>query len=498
MEEVATELVYHFEQAGDWPRAIDSLQQAAEIAGRRYAHRQADSILARALELVSRLPEAQRAQTEPQLLASLAAHRTAAFDTRAVETYETLAARAADFGLIDVQVRALLDLSLLLSFTSAERCLEVVQRALPLSAEQDPVIRRHTRTACAFRRLSVSGWNDQDAREIRAGIAQLGASQDLPARDSDLLEASQHYWESGEYREGRRLALEVRAKRLEPGTNPIEYERAGFLAALNLVFLGEWGDALNEFAAGIAGACKNANDRHTLRVRIQQAWLHLHALDFKGVRVICDSALAPLRNPALRTTSGQPIGYPAQLRRALILSGSASAGLGDYASALEDLSTAESEMDQQTVFLDWYWRMPLAAGLTELWLRTGDRLRAQQEAERFLNMALITTERTWQGLAWETNARVALANRDHARARECIGQAVSTVQGFEVPLAAWQVHATAAHIEEEAGNPESARAHRGLSRATILRLANSLPEREPLRKIFLSAPAVARALNQDA
>jgi tetratricopeptide (TPR) repeat protein len=498
MEEVATELVYHFEQAGDWPRAIDFLQQAAEIAGRRYAHGQADSILARALELVSRLPEAQRAQTEPQLLASLAAHRTAAFDTRAVETYETLAARAADFGLIDVQVRALLDLSLLLSFTSAERCLEVVQRALPLTAEQDPVLRIRTRTACAFRRLSVTGWNAQDAHEIRVGLAELGKGQGLAALDSDLLEASQHYWESGEYRKGRRLALEVRAKRLEPGINPIEYERAGFLAALNLIFLGEWGDALKEFAAGIAGARKNANDRHTLRVRIHQAWLHLHALDFRGVRVICDSALAPLRNPALRSTSGQPIGYPAQLRHVLILSGSASAGLGDYASALEDLSTVASEMDHQAMFIDWYWHMPLAAGLTELWLRTGDRFRAQQEAERFLDKALATEERTWQGLAWEINARVALENRDHTRAREFIGKAVSTVQGFEVPLAAWRAHATAAHIEEEAGNLEAARSHRDSSRATILRLANSLPEHEPLGKIFLSAPAVARVLNQDA
>jgi hypothetical protein len=118
-------------------------------------------------------------------------------------------------------------------------------------------------------------------------------------------------------------------------------------------------------------------------------------------------------------------------------------------------------------------------------------------SERFLDLALATAERTWQGLAWEINARVALANRDHARARDCIGKAVSTVQGFEVPLAAWRVHATAAHIEEESGNLESVRSHREISRATILRLANSLPEQEPLRQIFLSAPAVARILNSD-
>jgi hypothetical protein len=112
-------------------------------------------------------------------------------------------------------------------------------------------------------------------------------------------------------------------------------------------------------------------------------------------------------------------------------------------------------------------------------------------------VALATAERTYQGLAWEANARVALANRDHARAQDCIAKAVSTVRGFEVPLAAWPVHGTAAHIEEESGNLESARSHRELSRATILRLANSLPEQEPLREIFLSAPAVLRILSWD-
>jgi hypothetical protein len=66
------------------------------------------------------------------------------------------------------------------------------------------------------------------------------------------------------------------------------------------------------------------------------------------------------------------------------------------------------------------------------------------------------------------------------------------VQGFEVPLAAWQVHATAATIEEELGNLEAARFQRDQSCATILRSANSLPQQEPLRKAFLSAPAVAR------
>jgi hypothetical protein len=168
--------------------------------------------------------------------------------------------------------------------------------------------------------------------------------------------------------------------------------------------------------------------------------------------------------------------------------------VGDYARALEDLSAARSEMDRQTVFFDWYWRMPIAAGLSEVWLAKGDLVRARLEAEQLLDLALATDERTWQGLAWEINARVALANRDESRARDCIARGLSTVQGFEVPLAAWKVHATAAHIEEESGNLESARSHLDLSRATIMRLANSMEQQEPLREIFLTAPAVVRVL----
>jgi DNA-binding winged helix-turn-helix (wHTH) protein/tetratricopeptide (TPR) repeat protein len=497
IEEVVPKLAYHFEQAAEWPRAIEYLQRAADIAGRRYAHQQADSMLTRALELVDNLSEAQRMRTEPQLLAMLAAHRWAAWDVRAIETLERLVARAARYGLIDLQARALIDLSFFLSLISGERCLEAAQRALRLSTQQDQAMGTRTRTACAFRRLSVSGWNAQDALEFREGLAELGERHGLPPSVSDLVDDSFIRWSSGEYREGRRLALEVRAKLLELGASPnsrIEYEISGALAPSNLMFLGEWGDALKEYATAIAWAEKNANYHYLQWLRAQQACLHLHAMDFKGTLAICESALALARNSALRPAPGWAIGYPRHVRNALICSALASAALGDYARAFEDFSRASSDMDRQGVFFDWYWRMPLAGGITELWLATGDRSRAQLEAGRFLEISLATVDRYWQGLAWEVNSRVALANTDLPRARDCIAKALATVQGFEVPLAIWRVHATAARIDEESGDLEAARSHREMSRVTILRLANSLPEQEPLRESFLSAPAVASIL----
>src|SRR5271157_6331869 len=41
---------------------------------------------------------------------------------------------------------------------------------------------------------------------------------------------------------------------------------------------------------------------------------------------------------------------------------------------------------------------------------------------------------------------------------------------------------------------DAAKKHRELSRATIMKLANSLPVEEPLRQIFLSAPIVRKIL----
>lgn len=87
-----------------------------------------------------------------------------------------------------------------------------------------------------------------------------------------------------------------------------------------------------------------------------------------------------------------------------------------------------------------------------------------------------------------------MAQLDLDRARDCIAKALLTMEGFEVPLADWQVHATAVELYQASDNSESAKHHRELSCATILKLADSLPAEEPLRKIFLSEPSVRKVL----
>jgi hypothetical protein len=136
---------------------------------------------------------------------------------------------------------------------------------------------------------------------------------------------------------------------------------------------------------------------------------------------------------------------------------------------------------------DWYCRLFVESALTELWIHRGEAMQARSQAERFLSITLKTSERTFQALAWEANARVSMAELDWASAQDHIAKALSMIESYEVPLAAWRVHATAAQLNERAGRADLALRSREVSRATVLKLANSLPPDEPLRGIFLSA-----------
>ena len=53
------------------------------------------------------------------------------------------------------------------------------------------------------------------------------------------------------------------------------------------------------------------------------------------------------------------------------------------------------------VIVDWYWRMQLQSSLTEMWLAKGDLKQARIEAEKFLEVSLVTAEapgRRWLGM----------------------------------------------------------------------------------------------------
>jgi DNA-binding winged helix-turn-helix (wHTH) protein/tetratricopeptide (TPR) repeat protein len=495
LSEVGSELAHHFEEGADWPRAVKYLCLAADTAGRRYARWEAMAILQHALDLSSKLPEAQRLENETGILEKQATMWAVSFDTmgRAVECYESMAERARQYGLIDVEVRALIGMAYPLSWSDSGRCVEVAERALGLSAEQpDLLLRARARASCFYWRVWAGGWNPRAAEEFGNALAEIRKTGDRAVFAQDLLDASNLLFLSSKYRDAHQSAAEFRASVLESGDqNPYfkpAYQRSTNVLPWSLLFLGEWGEALRELKAGIATMEKNGDEFRAQTLHLFEAWVRLHAMDFDAVRAICQSAFGLLRNPRGNAYS----------RLCLILAGQAETGVGNYERALEHLSAARDAIDGQTTLNTWFLRTLLESALTDLCFAKEDVLQARLQAERFLQVAQATSERTWQALAWEANSRVAMTELDPKRAQECIANAISTMEGFEVPLAAWRVHATAAEVYILAGNKESAKRHRELTRATILKLADSLPSEEAqLRKTFLTAPTVAKILAAD-
>ena len=489
VHDVAAELAYHFEHGFDWPRAVTYLRLAATVCARRYAPNEATTTLQHALELAAKLPETSRPGAEAEILETLAGMYLVTFDGRTVDVYKSLQARAARSGLTGVEVRALVRVAYPMSWSSAHEALDVIERALHLSAdERDPLTRARTRAACLVRRIWIGGWNDDDANECRKALAEIRDSGDPLVVALHVVECAFIDFCSSAYRTARQDVLESRATLME-WHDDYFYPSYGtwmseFHMPWSLLLLGEWGEALTELDAAIVLARRNSDPYREQTLYLYRAWLQLHAMDFNGVRDICASILPAFGDP--RSTPWR--------RLCRVLAAGAQAALGGYEPALEDLLAVQRDMARHAVIHDWYCRLILQSLLTDLLLAKGDLVRASEAGEEFLAITGATAERTWRSLAWEANARIALASFDLRRAQECVAGGLSTMSGFDVPLAAWRVHATAAELSERLGDTATAKHHRQLGRTTVLRLASSFGPDDSLRTRFLSTPSVSALL----
>jgi hypothetical protein len=333
VDEVSAVLAGHFEQGGDWMRAIKYLGLAADTAGRRFEPRQAAEILEHALELVSKLPEAERTVSEIEILEKLGANYLVLLDDKcAIETYEVLAARAAQHGLIDVEVRALIDMAWPLSWISSQRSLEVLERALRLNARLgDPLLRAKMRARCFALRLWQE-WNPQDVEEFRDAFTEILNADDRRILAPYLADCGFISSISSEYRKARRNLIESRIILFETAEeNPYlntAYLRGQVPLTWDLLFLGEWGEALRDVEDLIAMLDKNALYSWGQAKRLNRAWPHLHAMDFAGALAICNSTLPLDRDPDLRPAPDYPTPRPV-IKMRLFLTGSAETALGN-------------------------------------------------------------------------------------------------------------------------------------------------------------------------
>ena len=175
-------------------------------------------------------------------------------------------------------------------------------------------------------------------------------------------------------------------------------------------------------------------------LQLLRCLMQVLAMDFAGAQASC----------ALVSPPDRPLYFPRHL--SLTLEGTVASGLGDHERALERLLTAGEEMEGQPQIMDWYWRLLQRSALAGLWLSKGELERAREEGRLLVTNACATEERTWQALAWELNARIGLAGDARQEARD-FQRGLAALDGVEAPVAAWQVHATAADVFQALGQP---------------------------------------------
>jgi DNA-binding winged helix-turn-helix (wHTH) protein/tetratricopeptide (TPR) repeat protein len=489
---IANELAHQFEQCGDWLSAIKYLQIASDTAARRFEPTQAAETIEHALELVKNMPETERAATEIELLQKLCTIYSTSFDPRALQTYEILAGRAAEYGLADVEVHALLEMAFPVALVSCEVYESALTRAFEAhlrSAVGDASNPAAIRALYLPRRMAAGKCEPGNLEECRQLVAELHEIEDRALFGEVQLGFGYSLFQFSEYREARRRAVGGFADFSEGYEKPYlswHFQMRHHVVASSLLFLGEWGEALREIEQYLKLVEKNGDRYNATLARLRQVELQIRAMDFSGAQRILESVYAVVDT------------IPYMRRNWMIWAGSAEAGLGNHDRALKQLLSCREEMDKNPLLTDWYNRMPLQQSLTEAWLTKGELEKARVEAEEFLRATLSTEERTYRALAFETSARVAIAEGDLPKAEDGIEKAEQEMEGYETPLAAWRVHATASEVYERIGERESAKRHLELSRDTIMNLGNSVPVEEPLRERFLSAPAIRKILANEA
>ena len=495
VDDIAAELAHHFEQGMEWAKAIRYTRLASDVAVKRFSPKEAMLILDHGLSLVGNLQAELRPSTEVQLLERTAMISAATYLPTAVEQYEALAQKAQRYGMTDLQARALMGQAYPASWHSLSRSERVVSSAIDLNRHQtDPVVRSIIQANCHFWRLWLGGWNDESAAICRECGVTIEASADRRSVAWYRLEQALIWFMSSRYRASReQIEREISVLLKDSIESPDLNLSLGYWGTYQLtrpwsaIFLGEWTTADREFEEEITLLERNRALYLANTLRLYRAWGQVIAHEFELARDTCEIAAPGLDGDGNIDEDFPTAFLPAEERIRLITLGAAEAGLGQYEPALAHLEAARQQMLENPVVLNWYWRIAAEWALAQLWIARADLDRASHHADEMLALSAHRPEATWRALALETRARIAIGQRDLARAHGCVGEALSTIGDLEVPLAAWRVHAAATELFELAGAEESAQHHRVLGRAALLKLGGSLPPGHSFRRRFLSS-----------
>jgi DNA-binding winged helix-turn-helix (wHTH) protein len=473
--EIAAELAVHFEEGRDVVRALRYRLLAAENDARRYANREATAQLERALQLAARLPADERAGASLRVLEALGLVRRSMGDMDgSAEAFEALVATAREHGRHEAQARGLLYLASALFWVDRQRCLVAVDRALECCTRlSDELLVAHVRGYCGHWNLNLRGFEREHVRAGEHAVEVLARTGDPKLRGLHVVRLAYARFLEARYAEaveacdqGARLALEA--------GDAFEWLLATFFRAWALLHAGRFAEMRETIERGLAMAEKNGHRSWSMLYRLERAQLANAAGDCAAGEALASAVLAEAR------ATPEPTGQI--LFHGWIALAQGQIGLGRWTEARATLAEIEQRLARTSSLMDWMLYLPLRVCDAELRLAANDLAGAELGAEDLAARALQSGERTYQALALDLRARLALARGERAEARETLARALAMTSAGDLPLARLRSLHTALELGVEPAR------HEPELRTLLVGLGCGTP---PARAARLETPAPA-------
>ncbi len=477
--ELASELGLHFEEGAHYEQAVHYQLLSAENAAKRFAHRDSIDIAQHAQQLMPKLEREARAVQEIRAASLIGnAYYGLGQVSDAAKAYEAEAAHAATAGEDEAQVSALSRLAYVVAILDAERGIAASERAVEISrGMSNPRLLRRTEALAAGFRIMLRGWYTADANVCAAAEPLTdGDCEGSAPPQNEMLYAAQVQIFRGQPGEALRKIEVVLSS--AAATSLMHY-LGSWGAMLALLHLGQFGRVFEAVRKYTAMASRNGNELWPAAFNGIEAGLRTRVLDYEGTRRLCEAVLQSGLQSIARTPKAM----------ALLFLGRAQTGLGNFKDAVRHFMSVQ-EVTEEKFYLYWYWRMQAQLGLSAAWLGLGEIAKARAAADKFLEAALANEDPNLQSRGWEVKARIAMASDDWTEAEHAIAQALEILRRFDVPMAAWEIHATAWNIYRHLGRAEDEHQQQQKAESAVWAIADSFAPDEPVRKIFLSAAPI--------
>jgi DNA-binding winged helix-turn-helix (wHTH) protein/tetratricopeptide (TPR) repeat protein len=488
-QESATELALHFEGGRDYAQAVNFLLVAADNAVGRFAYRDCIAILRQAQELLQKLPPGVRAEIEVRILEFMGhAHFALGALVDSAQAYADAAARAEQAGLKSAQTHALTCTMYPLGFIGPEKGVAALEEALKISKTvADPANIAVTQMLASGFRLVFHSWSETHAELCTTAYETLLRLYPSELDPYHRIEFAHVLMLKGRYAESldlcERSVSEASSSRVGQVMNFLVHFGALSAKIVILLRTGQLGKVLQIVRAGRTSPDANLSLYWLLTLR--EAMLRTVAFDFEGARQISQSA-RHVREGEFPDAQFSSIDQ--------IAAGNLALHQRKYSEALENFRQVQNLDAHAQFFMHWEWRMVADLEASNAWLLSGNSVNARKVADALLKTALATSDPYMHALAWDLQARVAMAESDLPTARESIQRALEIVNGSEIENGAWQTFATASQIFHHAKDPKTAETYRDRAESCILQIANSFEPEEPLRATFLAADPVRQIL----